>query len=402
MRPRAWSALVLLGFGSGLPLILTDSTLKAWLKDAHIDLATIGFFALVQLPYNLKFLWAPLLDRFQLPFLGRRRGWLAATQILLAALLAVMAFGDPGGRLSLLAGLAVGIAFVSASQDTVTDAWRTEFLPPHQQAMGTAVHVTAYRIAILAAGAGALVVADRLGWRAAYGSMSALMLLGLLGTLLAEEPADLRAPRSLKEAVVEPFAAFLSRPGAWSALAFIILYKIGDQLASSLTVPYFMEVGFTKTSIGLMTKGVGMAALIAGGFISGWWMEKWTLKRGLLVCGLLQVASTLSLLLPAFFGARLPVLGAALALENLGYGMGVTVYMTLIMRLCDRRYTATQFSLLTSLAALSRTLLASPSGEIAKHTGWPVFFSICAVIAIPGLLMLARYDRWGAPEEAVS
>ncbi|HZU53651.1 MAG TPA: hypothetical protein VFF77_07125, partial [Holophagaceae bacterium] len=160
MRPRAWSALALLGFGSGLPLILTDSTLKAWLKDAHVDLATIGFFALVQLPYNLKFLWAPFLDRFQLPFLGRRRGWLLITQALLAALLAVMAFGDPGGRLSLIAGLALGLAFVSASQDTVTDAWRTEILPLHQQAMGTAAHVTAYRIGILAAGAGALVLAD--------------------------------------------------------------------------------------------------------------------------------------------------------------------------------------------------------------------------------------------------
>jgi PAT family beta-lactamase induction signal transducer AmpG len=400
MRPRAWSALALLGFGSGLPLILTDSTLKAWLKDAHVDLATIGFFALVQLPYNLKFLWAPFLDRFQLPFLGRRRGWLLITQALLAALLAVMAFGDPGGRLSLIAGLALGLAFVSASQDTVTDAWRTEILPLHQQAMGTAAHVTAYRIGILAAGAGALVLADHAGWRAAYLAMAALMLVGLIGTLLADEPEGLRAPRTLAEAVVEPFAAFLSRPGAWGALAFIVLYKVGDQLASSLTVPYFMETGYSKSAIGLMTKGVGLAALIAGGFMSGWWMEKWPLKRGLLVCGLLQVASTLSLLLPKCFGAKLSVLGVALALENLGYGMGVTVYMTLIMRLCDRRYTATQFSLLTSLAALSRTLVASPAGEVAKHTGWPVFFGICAVIALPGLLMLLWWDRWGVAEEA--
>lgn len=400
MRPRAWSALALLGFGSGLPLILTDSTLKAWLKDAHVDLATIGFFALVQLPYNLKFLWAPLLDRFELPFLGRRRGWLFVTQAVLAVLLAGMAFRDPSGHLSLVAGLALGIAFVSASQDTVTDAWRTEFLPPHQQAMGTAVHVTAYRIGILAAGALALVLADRVGWRVAYLAMAGLMLLGLVGTLLAEEPGDVNAPRSLAEAVVEPFRAFLTRRGAWAALAFIILYKVGDQLASSLTVPYFMETGYSKSAIGLMTKGVGLAALISGGFISGWWMEKWPLKRGLLVCGVFQIASTLSLLLPAFLGPKLSVLGVALALENLGYGMGVTVYMTLIMRLCDRSYTATQFALLTSLAALSRSLLASPAGEVAKHTGWPIFFLICAVIALPGLLMLTRYERWGVPEDA--
>ena len=399
MRPRAWSALALLGFASGLPLILTDSTLKAWLKDAHVDLGAIGFFSLVQLPYNLKFLWAPLLDRFELPLLGRRRGWLLLTQGLLSILLAAMAFGDPAGHLSLIAGLAVGIAFVSASQDTVTDAWRTEFLPAHQQGMGTAVHVTAYRIAIIAAGAGALVMADTLGWRAAYLAMAALMLLGTVGTLLAPEPGGLHAPRTLKEAVVEPFVAFLSRPGAWAALAFVVLYKLGDQLASSLTVPYFMEVGFTKSAIGLMTKGVGMVALIAGGFLSGWWMEKWPLRRGLAVCGLLQVASTASLLLPAYFGAKLPVLGLSLALENLGYGMGVTVQMTLLMRLCDKRYTATQFSLLTSLAAVARSLLASPAGKIAKHTGWPLFFGFCVVVAIPGLLMLLRYDRWGVPEE---
>ena len=171
-------------------------------------------------PWNLKFLWAPLLDRFELPFLGRRRGWLMATQALLAGLLVVMAFGDPSGHLSLIAGLAVGLAFVSASQDTVTDAWRTEILPPHQQAMGTAAHVTAYRIGILAAGAGALVLADLAGWRAAYLAMAALMLLCAVGTLLADEPGGGRAPRTLKEAVVEPFVAFLTRPGAWAALAF--------------------------------------------------------------------------------------------------------------------------------------------------------------------------------------
>lgn len=399
MRPRDWSVLALLGFGSGLPLILTDSTLKAWLKDAHVDLATIGFFALLQTPYSLKFLWAPLLDRYAPPFLGRRRGWLLVTQLLLAGFLGAMAFGDPAGHLRLLVALALAVVLASASQDIATDAWRTEFLPRSHQAIGTATHVTAYRIGILAAGAGALVLADRAGWRTAYLAMAGLMLLGAAGTLLAEERPVENAPRSLQAAVVEPFRAFLARPGAWAALAFILLYKIGDQLATSLTIPYFMETGYTKTVIGTMTKGVGLAALIAGGYLSGWWMERWPLRRGLLVCGILQVLATLALLLPALLGAKLWVLALALTLENLGYGMGVTVFMTLIMRLCDRRYTATQFALLTSLTAFARSVLASPAGIIAKRLGWPFFFAFCAVIALPGLLMLLGWERWGVPEE---
>ncbi|HXC16401.1 MAG TPA: AmpG family muropeptide MFS transporter [Holophagaceae bacterium] len=402
MRFRAWSALGLLGFGSGLPLLLTDSTLKLWLRSLHVDIATIGFFALVQLPYNLKFLWAPFLDRFTPPLFGRRRGWLILTQALLATTLLWMAFGDPHGHLKLLAGLAVGLAFMSASQDTVTDAWRTEVLPQDRQALGTAVHVSVYRVAMVVATTGAVLIAAEYGWRAAYLAMAELMLLGLVGTLLAEEPELDRPPRTLREAVVEPFRAFLQRRGIWLALAFVILYKLGDQLATSLTGPYFLDTGFSLAAIGLMSKGVGIPGLILGGFLSGWWMKKWPLRHGLMVCGLFQIASTLSLLLPAFFGAKLPVLALSIALENIGYGMGVTVFMTLMMRLCDRHYTATQFALLTSLGALSRSLLAAPAGVVVKHTGWPVFFSICGITAIPGLLMLLWWDRWGVPEDTAT
>lgn len=400
MRPRAWSALALLGFGSGLPLLLTDSTLKLWLRSVHVDITTIGFFALVQLPYSLKFLWAPLLDRFVPVLLGRRRGWLLITQALLAGIMAAMAYGDPAGHLKLLAGLAIGLAFISASQDTVTDAWRTEILPKDRQALGTAVHVSVYRVAMVIATTGAVLIAARWGWRAAYLTMAGLMLLSLVGTLLADEPDLDRPPRSLREAVVEPFAAFLSRPGIWAALAFIVLYKVGDQLATSLTGPYFLDKGFSLTAIGLMSKGVGIPGLILGGFLSGWWMEKWPLRRGLLVCGVFQIASTLSLLLPSLLGPKLSVLALSIGLENIGYGMGVTVFMTLMMRLCDRHYTATQFALLSSLAALARTVLASPAGLVVKHAGWATFFLICAVAAIPGLVMLLWWDRWGVPEEA--
>ncbi|HJU84516.1 MAG TPA: MFS transporter [Holophagaceae bacterium] len=401
MRPRAWSALLLLGFGSGLPLLLTDSTLKSWLKLSGIDITVIGFFALAQLPYALKFLWAPFLDRYVPPFLGRRRGWLALTQALLVAILVAMAFGDPRGHLRLLAALALGLAFISASQDTVTDAWRTEYLPKDRQAMGTAVHVSAYRIAMVIASTGAGLIAARWGWRVTYLAMAAAMALGPVGTLLAKEPELDHPPRTLGEAVVEPFRVFLLRRGAWAALAFLVLYKIGDQLATSLTWPYFLDRGFSLAAVALMSKGVGIPALMAGGFLSGWWMSRWPLRRGLLVCGVFQVASTLSLLLPLYLGPKLPVLGLSIALENIGYGMGVTVFMTFMMRLCDRHYTATQFALFTSLTALARSLLASPAGLVVKHYGWAFFFGgICALAALPGLLMLLWWDRWGVPEEA--
>ncbi|HET6330910.1 MAG TPA: MFS transporter [Holophagaceae bacterium] len=403
MRPRAWSALALLGFGSGLPLLLTDSTLKAWLQLAGVDITVIGFFALVQLPYALKFLWAPFLDRYVPPFLGRRRGWLAVTQALLVALLIAMAFGDPHGHLRLLAGLALGLAFVSASQDTVTDAWRTEYLPKDRQAMGTAAHVSAYRLAMVVASTLAGLLAAHWGWRAAYLLMAGFMVLGLLGVWLAEEPELDHPPRTLAEAVVEPFRVFLKRRGAWAALAFLVLYKIGDQLATSLTWPYFLSRGFSLSAVALMSKGVGIPGLMVGGLLSGWWMAKWSLKRGLLVCGLFQILSTLSLLLPTYLGPKLPVLGLSIALENIGYGMGVTVFMTFMMRLCDRHYTATQFALFTSLTALSRSLLASPAGLVVKHEGWIFFFGgICALSAIPGLVMLLWWDRWGVPEEAAA
>jgi PAT family beta-lactamase induction signal transducer AmpG len=316
------------------------------------------------------------------------------------AILATIAFGDPHGHLRLLAALALGLAFVSASQDTVTDAWRAEFLPKDMQAMGTAAHVSAYRIAMVVASTVAALIAAHWGWRVAYLLMAALMALGLAGTLMAEEPDLDHPPRTLTEAVVKPFAVFLKRRGAWAALAFLVLYKIGDQLATSLTWPYFLDRGFSLSAVAVLSKGVGIPALVAGGFLSGWWMSKWPLRKGLLVCGLFQIASTLSLLLPICLGAKLPVLGVSIALENIGYGMGVTVFMTFMMRLCDRHYTATQFALFTSLTALSRSVLAAPAGLVVKHEGWAFFFGgVCAVAAIPGLLMLLWWDRWGVAEE---
>ena len=400
LLPRTFAALCPLGFASGLPLVLTDSTLKLWIQDAGVPLETIGFFSLVQLPYNLKFLWAPFLDRYVPPLLGRRRGWLVLTQLLLAGALAVLAFGDPAGRLVLVAGLAFGVAFLSASQDIATDAWRTEILPKPLQASGTTTHIAAYRVAILVASAGALGLADRAGWRVTYLAMAVFMPLGPLGTLLAREPEVAGAPRRLREAVVAPFRNFLGRPGALWALLFIAVYKLGDQLATSLAPNFLREIGFSKTAIGGAMKGIGLPALIVGGYAGAWFMRRWSLRRSLLAFGLVQVAAVLVLLVPAATGPRLWALAAAVGLENLGFGMGVAAYMTLIMRLCDLRFTATQFSLLTSLAALPRTLLAAPAGYAAKAYGWTGYFLICAAAALPGLLLLLEYRAWGPSEDA--
>ncbi|MCL1909158.1 MAG: AmpG family muropeptide MFS transporter [Holophagaceae bacterium] len=397
--PAAWVALALLGFSSGLPLALTDSTLKAWLREAGLDLKTIGFFALVGLPYNLKFLWAPFLDRYSLPFLGRRRGWMIVTQLLLAGALFFMSQGDPKGDLAWFAALALGIAFLSASQDIVADAWRTEKLPKAHQGTGVALWIGAYRVALLAAGAGALIIAEHLGWAAAYRLMATLALIGAVGTILAGEPQDIRPPKTLKEAVVEPWKDFLTRNGAIIALGFIVLYKLGDNLAASLTVPFLLDCGYQKDVIGAITKGVGLPALIVGGLVGGFLMKNWPLRRSLFVFGIIQVFAVLSLLLPALLAKHNTLLGIVIAMENLGFGMGTSAYVALIMRLCNPAYTGTQFSLLTSLSALPRTLLASPAGYVAAMLGWAGYFMMCAMAALPGLMLLALWNRWGPLEE---
>jgi PAT family beta-lactamase induction signal transducer AmpG len=396
---RGWIALALLGFSSGLPLALTDSTLKAWLREAGLDLKTIGFFALVGLPYNLKFLWAPFLDRYSLPFFGRRRGWMLVAQLLLACTLFWMSFGDPGGDLAWMAALALGVAFLSASQDIVADAWRTERLPKAHQGTGAALWIGAYRVALLATGAGALIIAQRFGWKSAYQVMALLAFVGVIGTFISEEPESIRPPKTLKEAVTEPWKDFLTRNGALLALAFIVLYKLGDQLATSLTVPFLLDCGFQKDVIGAITKGVGLPALIAGGLGGGFLMRNWPIRRSLFVFGIVQVFAVLSLLLPAMLPRHNALLGITIAMENLGFGMGTSAYVALIMRLCNPVYTGTQFSLLTSVAALPRTLVASLVGDAATMYGWAGYFAMCAFAALPGLLLLGLWDRWGAAED---
>lgn len=399
MKPRRYLALVLLGFASGLPLYLTGSTLKAWLTKGGVDLTTIGAFSLVTLPYSLKFLWAPVLDRYVPPLLGRRRGWLLLAQAALAVCLAVMAFSDPRISLPRLAFLAVAVAFTSATQDIATDAWRAEILPPTFLGLGNAIHIGAYRLAMLVSGAGALILADRLGWRATYLAMAGLMAASALGTLLAESTdAVARPPRTLKDAFLEPLKDFIARPGFAEILAFCLLYKIGDQLADAMTTPFLIRgMGFSLTVIGATTKTVGITFIIVGGLVGGWILLKLSLRRALWLFGFVQAGSILAFWALSRLGPKLGVLVGALALENLAFGMGGAAFAAFLMGQCDKRFTGTQYALLTSLMALSRGFLAAPMGAVAQRLGWSGYFLFCAAAAIPGLLLLLRWDHWGVP-----
>ncbi|MDR3670520.1 MAG: MFS transporter [Holophaga sp.] len=386
------------GFTSGVPLILTQSTLQAWMGDAGVDLKTVGLFALAGLPYTLKFLWSPLMDRYQLPFLGRRRGWMLVTFLMLMALLALLARSDPRAHLHVVALVALAVAFFSASADINVDAYRTELLPGKLLGPGTSLHITGYRLGMVFAGALALILADRMPWRTVYLIMALGLLPGAVTTFLAPEPEGLKAPRSLREAVVEPFVEFLRRKRSLEVLAFILLYKVGDNLCVSLNLPFFRSLDFSKTEIGLATKGVGMACLIGGGLLGGLLMSRWSLRRSLWVFGLLQMVSMSGHLALALTGRNHALLLLTIAVENSIFAMGTVAYLAMIQRCCELKSTATQFALLTSLSAIARVVFASPAGYLVKAAGWPVFFMVCMALAVPGLLLLHRFDRWELPE----
>lgn len=394
---RALGATALLGFASGLPLLLTTTTLQAWLTTAGVDLGTVGFFALAGLPYTLKVLWSPLLDRFALPGLPRRRGWILAAQVPLVLLLVGFGATDPKAGLGPVAALVLALAFASATQDIALDAWRTEILAPRWQGLGASLNVGFYRLGMVAAGAGALVAADSLGWRWTFLALASLMLPGLLANLLAPQPDLPPAPATLADAVARPLKALLARRGAIEVLGFVVLYKLGDSLGLALVVPFLLETGFTMTQVGLATKGIGVGALVAGGLLGGLLMAWWPLRRALFVFGLVQLSTCLVLLALALSGRSLPWMLAAVTFENLGYGLGTAAYTAFMMRLCDRGMAATQYALVSSLMALTRVVFASPAGKAAEALGWPAFFGLCALLALPGLLMLLRYDRWELP-----
>ena len=395
--PRLFWVL-LLGFSSGIPLALTGTTLQAWMATEKIDLAVIGVFSLVGLPYTVKYLWAPVMDRFVPPFLGRRRGWMLVTQLGLVLAISAMAFSDPAGATGLFAVLALLVSFSSASQDVVIDAYRTEVLEPIELGPGAGVHILGYRIAMLTSGAIALILADRLPWKTVYLLMAGSVLVGVIASLFSPEPQlKEKPPASLKEAVAEPFVEFLARPGAIGILAFVILYKLDVVMATALTTPFMLELGFTKTDIGAVTKGFGMAATIVGTLAGGAYVARAGMLSSLWLFGILQSVSTLAFLALARLGHHYPMMVAAIGLENLCSGMGTAAYAAFLMSLCDKRFTATQYALLTSLMALSRVIVGAPTGYLAKTFGWEAYFLISMLAAVPGLLLLLRYERWTVP-----
>lgn len=382
---------LLMGFASGLPLLLTGSVLQAWLKDGGVDLARIGLFALVGLPYTLKFLWSPLFDRYALPF-GRRRGWLALMQLAVAGALLLLSMAQPTSEhlwLVTLAGLLV--AFFAASQDIVVDAYRRESMAESELGLGSALYVNGYRTGMLLAGGGGLILADWISFEAMYRLMAVVMAACVTVTLLAPEPPLPEGrPRSLREAVVLPFRDYFTRDGAWLILAFILLYKLGDTMASAMTTPFYLDLGYTKTEIGTVVKLFGFWATIAGGTLGGIWILRAGMHRALWLFGFGQMASTLGFVLLAQVSPNEAALAAVVAIENLTAGMGTAAFVGFMAALTDRRFTATQYALLSSLMGVPRVLLSAPTGWLAQALGWSGFFLLCVVIAIPGLLLL----RW--------
>jgi MFS transporter, PAT family, beta-lactamase induction signal transducer AmpG len=388
-------AVLLLGFSSGLPLLLIGSTLKAWMKEENIDLTVIGVFALVGMPYTLKFLWAPIMDRFTPPFLDRRRGWIVICQVLLILAFSILAMSHPANGAIEVALVALLIAFLSASQDIAIDAYRREVLEETELGFGSSVAVNGYRMGLLFAGAGALALADKYGWKMAYFGMAGAMLVSVAFTLFAPAvKAVENAPKTLIDAVVKPFVEYFQRNGAFEVLAFILLFKIGDQMASDMFTPFYLDIGFTKTEIALVSKLFGFWSVIVGGIAGGLIILRIGIYRSLWVFGILQAVSTALFGMLAHFGHSLPALAWVVGFENLSSGMGTAAYVGYMASICDVRFTATQYALFSSLIGIPRVLLGSTSGFLAKHLGWEPYFFFCGLIALPGLLLLLRIKRW--------
>jgi len=395
---------VFTGFSSGLPLYLLFNLVPAWLRSEHVDLKTIGLFALIQFPYTWKFLWSPLLDRYVLPILGRRRGWMLLTQLGLLAVIASMGAFSPQSDLRTIAYIATLLAFLSATQDIVLDAYRRELLEESELGLGNAVHVNAYRIAGLVPGSLSLILADFLPWSIVFIITALFMLPGMAMTLMVKEPLNINSPKSLRDAVIEPFHEFITRQGWKSALlilTFLFFYKLGDSMCTALATPFYMDMGFSKTQIGLIAKNAGLWPAVIGGLLGGLWMVKIGINRALWLFGIVQVVSIFGFFWLASVGyhaeittVELTQLAIVIGIEALGVGLGTAAFVAFIARTTHPAYTATQFALFTSLAAMPRTFANAATGWLVEAIGWTGFFLLCALLALPGMVLLFKVAPW--------
>ncbi len=384
-----------MGFACGLPLLLTMSVLQARMKEAAIDLTIIGLINLVQIPYTWKFIWAPLLDRFIPPMLGRRRGWLAIAQAALIISIAGLGLCDPASHFYLMVIMALLVAFFSATQDIVVDAYRREDLSDNELGLGSSLYIYGYRMGTLVASGGGLIIADYISWTIAYLVMSILMLPSLAATLLTLEPEIAEgSPKTLKEAVINPLVDYFQRKEAIWILAFILFYKIGDTMASAMTMPFYLEIGFSKTEIGTVVKIFGTWAIIGGALLGGLIMLKLGIRRSLWVFGFFQAISTACFALLSRIGHNLAALSGVIAFENISSGMGTAAFVAFMASITNRKFTATQYSLLTSIMAFPRVLTSAPTGYLVKQLGWESFFIACTLIAVPGMLLLIKIAPW--------
>jgi MFS transporter, PAT family, beta-lactamase induction signal transducer AmpG len=399
---------VFTGFASGLPLYILISLLPAWLKTEGLSLAVIGGFALIQFPYTWKFLWAPLVDRYALPWLGRRRSWMLVTQIGALACVWVLGGASPQSHLQIVIAITVALALLGATLDIALDAYRRELLREEELGLGNAVHVNAYKIAGLVPGSLSLILADHLPWDLVFAITALFMLPGILMVMMVSEPAlGTGAPKTLREAVIEPFHEFITRSGwrdALLVLGFIFLYKLGDSMCTALATPFYLEMGFSKSEIGLVAKHAGLWPSVIGGLLGGLWMVRLGINRALWLFGAVQLVSIFGF---AWLAARGPVgsaapadlaaLGGVIGLEALGVGLGTAAFVAFIARTTHPRYTATQFALFTSLTAVPRTFINAGTGWLVEHMGWFDFYLLCAALAVPGMLLLFRIAPWNEP-----
>ena len=402
MLNRRMLICIFTGFASGMPLYVLISLVPAWLRTEGVGLKEIGFFALIGLPYIWKFVWSPLLDRYSLSLFtykpGLRRSWMLSTQVLLLVTIGTLGFLDPLTQLWPIAWLCLGIAFLSATQDIVLDAYRRQILPDQELGLGNSIHVNAYRVGGLIPVSLSLVLSDFLPWETVFLITAAFVLVGIALTLsIKEPPCTHQQPATLQAAIVEPFNEFFSRQGVQQALlilAFMLLYKLGDSMATALATPFYLDMGFSKTEIGIVAKQAALWPMIIGGIAGGILMLKIGINRALWLFGFVQIISILGFAVLARVGGGLWLLGLVIGFEYLGVGLGTAAFVAFIARTTNPAFAATQFALFTALTAVPRTVASAATGIIVEGVGWENFFYMCTLIAIPGMLLLFKVAPW--------